>query len=121
MPSTFSPDPQHLAAGAGTAAAQAARPREVADTVNGGYDPAPVAATGATAGTPGSFTPAGATVPANRAALTTAGVVASPTSAWTVGQHVITADGVHAHWSGTAWATGDGPVVGRAAKSKSDE
>jgi len=64
-------------------------------------------ATGATAGTPGSFTPSGATVPADLAALST--VTASPTTAWTTGQYVVTADSVHAHWDGAAWATGDAP------------
>lgn len=63
-----------------------------------------VAATGATAGSPGYFTPSGATAPANLAALS--GVTASPTTAWTTGQYVITADLLAAHWSGTAWATG---------------
>jgi hypothetical protein len=63
-----------------------------------------VAATGATAGAPGYFTPTGASSPANLAALT--GVTASPNTAWTTGQYVITADLLAAHWSGTAWATG---------------
>jgi hypothetical protein len=63
-----------------------------------------VAATGATAGSPGNFTPAGATRPANLAALT--GVTATPTTAWTAGQFVITGDQLGAHWSGTAWAAG---------------
>jgi len=62
-------------------------------------------ATGATAGSPGSFTPAGCETPANLAGL--AGVVASPATAWTTGQHVITADTQHNHWSGSAWAAGD--------------
>lgn len=64
-----------------------------------------VAATGATAGTPGSYTPTGATVPANLAALAT--VTASPATAWTTGQYVQTADTQHNHWSGSAWAAGD--------------
>jgi hypothetical protein len=72
-------------------------------TYGGGTPPA--VATGATAGTPGSFTPGGSTVPANLAALST--VTASPTTAWTTGQYVATADATHQHWSGTAWATGD--------------
>jgi hypothetical protein len=63
-----------------------------------------VAATGATAGVPGFFTPSGATTPANLAALT--GITASPTSAWTTGQYVITADLLAAHWSGSAWVAG---------------
>ena len=118
MPSTFSPDPQHLAAGAGTAAAQSSRPREYADTVNGGYD---VPATGATAGTPGTWTPAGAIVPSTVAGC--AGVVASPATAWTVGQHVKLRDNVqHVHWSGSAWVTGDGAVTAeRGAKGRNAE
>lgn len=64
-------------------------------------------ATGATAGTPGTFTPAGATPPANLAGL--AGVTASPSTAWTTGQYVVLGDASHAHWDGTAWAAGDAP------------
>lgn len=63
-----------------------------------------VAATGAVAGIPGYFTPSGATVPANLAALT--GIVASPATAWTTGQYVITGDLLAANWSGTAWQAG---------------
>jgi hypothetical protein len=66
-----------------------------------------VVATGATAGTPGTFTPAGATPPANLAAMT--GIIASPATAWTVGQYVITADANHCHWDSSAWVTGDAP------------
>lgn len=63
-----------------------------------------VTATGAVAGTPGSFTPSGATVPANLAALS--GVVASPTSAWTTGQRVVLGDTSTAHWDGDSWESG---------------
>jgi hypothetical protein len=63
-----------------------------------------VAAAGATAGSPGYFTPTGANVPANMAALS--GVTASPVTAWAVGQYVITADLLAAHWSGSAWVAG---------------
>jgi len=105
-PLTYSPDPTHLAAGAGTAAAQAAQPRMVADTVNGGWDPL---ATGATAGIPGAYTPAGARKPANRAGLT--GIIASPQTTWTVGQYVTTADAAESHWSSvTHWTPGRAPV-----------
>lgn len=61
-------------------------------------------ATGALAGTPGSFTPAGAAVPANLAAL--AGVTASPSAAWDVGEYVVLGDSSSAHWTGSAWASG---------------
>jgi hypothetical protein len=63
-----------------------------------------VAATGATAGTPGYYTPSGAGAPANLAAL--AGVTASPATAWATGQYVITADLMGNHWTGSAWAAG---------------
>ena len=63
-----------------------------------------VTATGATAGAPGFFTPSGATTPANLAALT--GLTASPATAWTTGQYVVTADLLAANWSGSAWVAG---------------
>lgn len=66
-----------------------------------------VAAAGATAGAPGYFTPSGANVPANLAALT--GLAATPTAAWPSGQYVITGDLTAAHWSGTAWTAGKAP------------
>lgn len=61
-------------------------------------------ATGATAGTPGSFTPADSVAPANLAAM--ASVIATPSSAWTTGQNVILGDASTAHWDGTAWVSG---------------
>jgi hypothetical protein len=61
-------------------------------------------ATGASAGTPGTFTPDGSIVPANLAAL--ASVIATPTSAWTTGQYVTLGDASTAHWDGTAWVSG---------------
>ncbi|HEY2302708.1 MAG TPA: hypothetical protein VGH66_12500 [Acidimicrobiales bacterium] len=63
-----------------------------------------VAATGAQAGSPGYFTPSGASVPANLAALT--GISAVPATAWATGQYVITADLLANHWSGSAWVAG---------------
>jgi len=65
------------------------------------------AATGATAGTPGTFTPAGAALPLNLGALT--GVTASPATAWTTGQYVVLRDGSYAYWSSTAWTAGKKP------------
>jgi len=73
---------------------------------SGGVIPA-VSATGATAGVPGSFTPAGAQTPSNLASMSA--VTASPTSAWTTGQYVATGDGIHCNWNGTAWITGNAP------------
>ena len=67
------------------------------------------AATGATAGSPGTWTPSGGTPPANAAGATTAGITASPTTAWTSGQYVQgSAAGASGemHWTGTAWAAG---------------
>jgi hypothetical protein len=66
-----------------------------------------VAATGATAGAPGYFTPSGAQIPANLAAL--AGITASPAANWSPGQFVITADLLAANWTGSAWAAGKHP------------
>ena len=66
--------------------------------------------TGATAGKPGYWTPAGADPPATVAAIGAA--TASPSTAWTTGQYVQTdkagAAG-KAHWSGSAWVAGVAP------------
>jgi hypothetical protein len=67
-------------------------------------DTGTVAATSAVAGAPGYFLPTGATTPANLAALT--GITASPATAWTSGQFVITGDLLAANWSGSAWVVG---------------
>jgi hypothetical protein len=74
---------------------------------------AATAATGATAGTPGTWTPAGSTPPADTAALIASSITASPTTAWTTGQYVQTGTaGVpgQAHWDGAAWVTGVGAL-----------
>ncbi len=87
-------------------------PIEVVDA--GGEAPPPegVDATGATAGSPGSFTPSGATPAADLAGLSAC--TASPTTPWTEGQHVILGDASHAYWDGTAWQAGDAPPpIGR--------
>lgn len=86
--------------------------RVLAETLRGigfvsiaGWTPAPPpAATGATAGTPGTFTPAGSTIPANLAAMT--GLTATPATTWTTGQSVVLGDASHASWNGTAWVAG---------------
>jgi hypothetical protein len=67
-------------------------------------DTGAVTATGAQSGAPGYYTPSGATVPANLAALT--GITATPATAWATGSYVITADLLAAHWTGSAWAAG---------------
>lgn len=69
--------------------------------------PAPIAATGATAGTPGTFQPVGATVPANLAAMAT--LTATPVTAWTIGQRVVLGDASEAYWNGTAYVVGRAP------------
>ncbi len=66
--------------------------------------PATPPATGATAGTPGSWTPAGAAPPADFAAL--ASITAVPQTAWTTGQYVVLGDASNAFWDGAAWAVG---------------
>lgn len=69
-------------------------------------------ASGATAGAPGTWTPAGSTPPssvANLIAGTPNAVTASPATAWTTGQYVQTGTaGVpgQAYWNGTAWTAG---------------
>lgn len=74
--------------------------------VGGSANPPPiVVATGVTAGSPGSFTPAGATPPANLTAINLRGALGQ-TVAWTTGQYVILGDGSNAYWNGTAWAEG---------------
>lgn len=81
----------------------------VGDPVLSDYT-APVTATGATAGTPGTWTPAGSTPPSTLSQLQAASIVANPATAWATGQYVLLADNLtHAHWTGTAWASGDAP------------
>jgi hypothetical protein len=66
-------------------------------------------ATGAVAGTPGAWTPAGSVSPADAAGATASAVVASPTTAWTTGQYMqgtTAGTGGEMHWSGTAWVAG---------------
>jgi len=68
-------------------------------------------ATGATAGTPGTWTPGGSSVPASLTELQNAipPVAASPNTAWTTGQYVQTETagvGGQAHWDGASWAAG---------------
>jgi hypothetical protein len=70
-------------------------------------DTGSVAATGATAGAPGYFTPSGASSPANLAAMT--GVVAAPATNWAPGQYVILGDLTAANWNGTTWVAGKHP------------
>ncbi|AWN07233.1 hypothetical protein SEA_RANA_15 [Streptomyces phage Rana] len=68
-----------------------------------------IAASGATAGTPGSFTPTGAVAPASLTALQGSSIVASPTTAWTTGQYVDLGDGSDAYWDGDTREAGQAP------------
>lgn len=67
--------------------------------------PGAVPASGVTAGTPGSFTPAGSTAPATLAALQALGALGE-TTAWTTGQYVVLGNASQAHWDGASWAAG---------------
>lgn len=68
----------------------------------------PGLATGATAGIPGAFTPAGAAIPSGLAALLAATIAATPATAWLVGRHVVLGDSTEAHWDGGVWVAGRG-------------
>jgi hypothetical protein len=63
-----------------------------------------VAATGATAGTPGTFSPTGSLAPYDLVDLDL--VTADPATAWTTGQYVTLGDGSNAYWDGADWVTG---------------
>jgi hypothetical protein len=63
-------------------------------------------ATGATAGTPGTFT--GGTGKANVFAEMS-GIVATPATGWTTAQRVVLNDASEAYWNGTAWVAGRVP------------
>lgn len=68
--------------------------------------PLGVEATGATAGTPGTYTPANSYGPLDLAELTASGITATPGTAWTTGQFITLRDGSTANWNGTAWEAG---------------
>jgi len=65
-------------------------------------------ATGCTAGKPGSFTPAGCTVPGTLAELRGLGALGQ-TAAWTTGQYVFLNPSGSAYWDGTTWQLGVKP------------
>jgi hypothetical protein len=90
-------------------AAKLPTPDEVIAMFEGGG----AAATGATAGVPGSWTPGGSDAPADIAALQASGIVANPNTAWTTGQYVQTQTAStpgRAYWNGTAWVQGSAAV-----------
>jgi hypothetical protein len=67
-------------------------------------------ATGATAGTPGTWTPSGSTPPADAASA--GSVTANPTTAWTTGQYVqgsTSGSAGEMHWDGSTWTGGKAP------------
>ncbi len=80
-----------------------------------GLGPAAIYATGATAGIPGSWTPAGCIVPASQTAVMQGKpitITATPATAWTTGQYVQTATAGAAGrvcWTGSAWVGGAAP------------
>ena len=71
----------------------------------------PATATGATAGSPGQWTPTGSAAPMNLSA--TGAVVATPATAWTTGQHMVLGDSTQAHWNGTSWTSGSAAATRR--------
>jgi hypothetical protein len=76
-----------------------------------GLGPARIIATGATAGIPGAFTPAGCELPSAPGAAMT-NIVANPATPWTTGQYVQTAlAGAPGRttWTGAAWVGGVAP------------
>jgi hypothetical protein len=73
--------------------------------------------TGANAGIPGTWTPAGSIPPDNVYDLAQGHwveVVANPQTQWTTGQYVTLGDGTRATWSGTAWVGGVAPLESEA-------
>jgi len=66
-----------------------------------------VPATGATAGTPGTYTPANSYGPASFAEIGT--LAADPPTAWNTGEHIVLRDGSIPYWNGTAWLQGAAP------------
>lgn len=80
------------------------------DWVGSGVAPGPTPATGATAGSPGVFTPTGAAIPVTVGQLQLSAIAATPATAWTAGQHVIVGDSSLAHWDGDSWEAGPAPT-----------
>jgi hypothetical protein len=65
------------------------------------------ASTGATAGSPGVWTPPNSDPPQKFTTMNA--ITASPATAWTTGQYVKLGDGTNAHWGGSAWTSGIKP------------
>jgi len=66
--------------------------------------------TGATAGTPGAWTPPGSTEPSSVAEANALGLALG--AAWTEGQYVVLANAssTHAYWDGTHFVGGEAPA-----------
>lgn len=73
-------------------------------------------ATGADAGTPGTWTPTGSEMPWDLAGM--GGVVANPQTPWTSGERMVTGSGDLVTWSGTDWVGGPAPMATKAAATK---
>lgn len=71
-------------------------------------EPPPIPPTGATAGSPGAWTPTGAEPPAT---LAEANGLGYSGAAWTAGQYVELADGSDVYWNGATFVAGRAPVV----------
>ena len=67
-------------------------------------------ATGATAGSPGAFTPTGANLPADLAALVALDPTPDPDTLWTTGDYVVLGDTSHAYWDSSEWLEGESPA-----------
>lgn len=61
--------------------------------------------TGATPGTPGAFTPSGATPPYDLATLQDFGALGQ-SGAWTTGQYIVLGNGGFSSWDGSGWVSG---------------
>jgi len=71
-------------------------------------------ATGAAAGSPGTWSPSGNPAPTNAAQANTMGIVASPATLWTPGQYVQGSTAGAAgemYWDGTKWVAGRSPSL----------
>jgi hypothetical protein len=73
------------------------------------FVPPVIEPTGATAGTPGAWTPPGAQAPTTLAEANALGLSLGPV--WASGSWVDLAGGGDIHWAGTAFAAGLAPVL----------
>jgi hypothetical protein len=79
----------------------------VPDTEPEPEPPDEVPATGATAGTPGTFTPEGSIPPPDLASC--GSLTASPSTPWASGEYVVLGDATEATYSGTDFVGGRAP------------